>query len=130
MTGTVEEQYIVKVTHPYPPDIPKIHKYVWYERFTALNQALYDAGCVGGKERADLIRAIEKLMVGAAATSIFGHDVHRERAACLLAAELRAADPDCPIPPQVKAPIKTRKGAANPKNPGASKSTQNVLPSY
>lgn len=108
MTGTISEQYIVSVKHPYPPDAEKIRKYVWYERFDALNRQLYDAGVVGGKERADLIVGIEKMMCAAAASSIFGHDLHRERASRFLAAELRAADPDCPIPPQVKVPLKMR----------------------
>jgi hypothetical protein len=125
MTGTVEQQYIVNVRHPYPPDGEKIRGYVWYERFSLLNQELLDAGVTGGKERADIIVGVEKMMVAAAAASIFGHDVHRERAARYLAAELRAGDPDCPIPPQVKAPIAGRKGKAAPKKGP----TQSALPS-
>ena len=129
MTGTIEQQYIVAATHPFPPDGPTIRKYVWYERFDALNRELFEEGVVSGAGRARLLVGIEKLMIAAAAGSVFGRDKHRERAALFLAAELRSADPECPIPPQVKAPIKTRKGAANAKNPGANKSTQSVLPS-
>jgi hypothetical protein len=123
VTGTILDQYIVDATMPWPPDEEKIRNYVWYERFSALNQALYDAGCVGGKERADLILAVEKLMVPAAATSVFGHDKRRKLAAQFLAAELRSADPDCPVPPQVKVPLKPRRGKANPANPSGKRPT-------
>jgi hypothetical protein len=104
MSGSIEDQYIVSTKHPVPPDAVAIRKYKWYERFCALNQELYEGGIVSGLARAKIIIGVEKMMVAAATASIFGHDVHRERAAAFLAAELRAADPDCPIPGQIRIP--------------------------